>query len=104
AEDGRIRSAGEAGGRGIPGELRERVFDKFFRATAEGAESLGRPRGLGMGLAIARGIVEAHGGRIWVESGTGGVGARVAFTVPVGDEEINEGVKHDEPIEVHFGR
>jgi signal transduction histidine kinase len=78
-------------GRGIPANLRERVFDKFFRATAEGAASLGRPKGLGMGLAIARGIVEAHGGRIWVESGTGGVGARVAFTVPVGDEEGDEG-------------
>jgi two-component system, OmpR family, sensor histidine kinase KdpD len=77
----------EAKGRGIPAELRERVFDKFFRATAEGAASLGRPKGLGMGLAIARGIVEAHGGRIWVESGSGGAGARIAFTIPVGDED-----------------
>jgi two-component system sensor histidine kinase KdpD len=91
-------------GRGIPAELRERVFDKFFRATAEGAESLGRPRGLGMGLAIARGIVEAHGGRIWVESGIDGVGARIAFTVPIGDEEIDEEVKHDEPIAANIGR
>jgi len=108
AEGEMIMIAVEDEGRGIPAELRERVFDKFFRATAEGAESLGRPRGLGMGLAIARGIVEAHGGRIWVESGTGGVGARVAFTVPVGDEEgdeeIDGGVKHDEPIAAHFGR
>jgi two-component system sensor histidine kinase KdpD len=40
-----------------------------------------------MGLAIARGIVEAHGGRIWIEAGPGGRGARVAFTVPVGEEE-----------------
>jgi two-component system sensor histidine kinase KdpD len=86
-----IMIAVEDEGRGIPANLRERVFDKFFRATAEGAASLGRPKGLGMGLAIARGIVEAHGGRIWVESGTGGVGARVAFTVPVGDEEGDEG-------------
>jgi two-component system, OmpR family, sensor histidine kinase KdpD len=77
-------------GRGIPERLRERVFDKFFRATAEGAGSLGRPNGLGMGLAIARGIVEAHGGRIWVESGANGVCARVAFTIPVGDEEDEE--------------
>jgi len=86
AENEMIMIAVEDEGRGIPAELRERVFDKFFRATAEGAASLGRPRGLGMGLAIARGIAEAHGGRIWVESGAGGVGARVAFTVPVGDE------------------
>jgi K+-sensing histidine kinase KdpD len=74
-------------GRGIAPELRARVFDKFFRATNEGASSLGRPKGLGMGLAIARGIVEAHGGRIWVESGKNGLGTRVAFVVPIGDEE-----------------
>jgi signal transduction histidine kinase len=40
-----------------------------------------------MGLSIARGIVEAHGGRIWIEDGAGGKGARVSFTVPVGDDE-----------------
>jgi two-component system sensor histidine kinase KdpD len=90
AENEMIMGAVEDEGRGIPAELRERVFDKFFRATAEGAASLGRPKGLGMGLAIARGIVEAHGGRIWVESGASG-GARVAFTVPIGDEEIDDG-------------
>ncbi len=77
--------------RGIPEHLRERVFDKFFRATAEGAASLGRPKGLGMGLAIARGIVEAHSGRIWVENGDGGVGARLALTIPIGDKEVDEG-------------
>jgi K+-sensing histidine kinase KdpD len=73
-------------GRGIPPELRERVFDKFFRATNDGAASLGRPKGLGMGLAIARGIVEAHGGRIWIESGKNSKGTRIAFLVPIGDE------------------
>ncbi|MBO0719918.1 MAG: PAS domain-containing sensor histidine kinase [Blastocatellia bacterium] len=74
-------------GRGIPPELRERVFDKFFRATDEGAASLGRPKGLGMGLAIARGIVEAHGGSIRVENGKNEKGVRVAFIVPIGDDE-----------------
>jgi K+-sensing histidine kinase KdpD len=104
AENEMIMIAVEDEGRGIPAELRERVFDKFFRATTEGAASLGRPMGLGMGLAIARGIVEAHGGRIWVESGAGGVGSRVAFTVPIGDEETDEEVKHDEPISANFSR
>lgn len=91
AEGEMILIAVEDEGRGIPVELRERVFDKFFRATTEGAASLGRPKGLGMGLAIARGIVEAHGGRIWVESGAGGIGARIVFTAPIGDED-EEGV------------
>ncbi|MCI0663547.1 MAG: DUF4118 domain-containing protein [Acidobacteria bacterium] len=77
-------------GRGIPPELRERVFDKFFRATDDGAASLGRPKGLGMGLAIARGIVEAHGGQIGIESGQNGKGTRVSFTVPIGDEDLAE--------------
>jgi two-component system sensor histidine kinase KdpD len=104
AENEMIMIAVEDQGRGIPATLRERVFDKFFRATAEGAASLGRPRGLGMGLAIARGIVEAHGGRIWVESGADRLGARIAFTVPIGDEEIDEEVRHDEPTAANFGR
>lgn len=103
-----ILIAVEDEGRGIPVELGERVFDKFFRATAEGAASLGRPKGLGMGLAIARGIVEAHGGRIWVESGAGGIGARVVFTTPIGDED-EEDLIHDEYVttksgETNFGR
>jgi K+-sensing histidine kinase KdpD len=104
AEDEVIIIAVEDEGRGIPAELRERVFDKFFRATAEGAASLGRPKGLGMGLAIARGIVEAHGGRIWVESGAARLGARVAFTVPVGDEEIDERSECNGPIAANFSR
>jgi two-component system sensor histidine kinase KdpD len=75
-------------GPGVAPEMRERVFDKFFRASGDaGSGTPGRPVGIGMGLAIARGIVEAHGGRIWIEDGAGGRGARFSFTVPVGDEE-----------------
>lgn len=72
-------------GRGIPQELRARVFEKFF--SSESVSKLNRPRGIGMGLAIAHGIVEAHGGRIWIEDAQDKRGTRVAFTVPVGDEE-----------------
>ncbi|HEY0405873.1 MAG TPA: DUF4118 domain-containing protein [Pyrinomonadaceae bacterium] len=46
-------------GRGIPVEIRERVFDKFFRAAEDDATIQNRPRGAGIGLSIARGIVEA---------------------------------------------
>ena len=88
AEDEMIRIAVEDQGQGIPPEMRERVFDKFFRATRDGDAGGGHsPAGTGMGLAIARGIVEAHGGRIRVEGRAGGAGARVVFTLPIGDEE-----------------
>jgi len=40
-----------------------------------------------MGLAIAKGIVTAHGGRIWIEDSASGHGARIIFTVPVGDDD-----------------
>ena len=82
-----IRIAVEDQGQGIPAEMRERVFDKFFRATRDGDAGGGHsPAGTGMGLAIARGIVEAHSGSIRVEGSAGGSGARVVFTLPIGDE------------------
>src|SRR6266508_1082096 len=86
--DGMILMAVEDQGRGIVVDLRERVFDKFFRATRDGDISTHQPSGSGMGLAIAKGIVEAHGGRIWIESGTHGMGTKVLFTLPIGDEEV----------------
>lgn len=75
-------------GSGIAPELRERVFEKFFRATRDGDVTTRQPSGTGMGLAIAKGILEAHEGRIWIEPSTGGKGTRVVFTLPIGDEEI----------------
>jgi two-component system sensor histidine kinase KdpD len=74
-------------GQGVPVELRERVFDKFFRAMRDGDSSTHQPSGTGMGLAIAKGIVEAHGGRIWIEDAPGGRGNRVVVTLPIGEEE-----------------
>jgi len=82
-----IEMAAEDEGPGIPGDLRERVFDKFFRAIRDGDVSTRQPIGTGMGLAIAKGIVEAHCGKIWIESGAGGKGTRVVFTLPIGDED-----------------
>lgn len=74
-------------GVGLPAHLRERVFEKFFRATPDYAAALRRPTGMGMGLAIARGIIEAHGGRIWIEDPPAGRGLCVTFTLPIGDDE-----------------
>jgi two-component system sensor histidine kinase KdpD len=82
-----IQMAVEDEGPGIAYDLRERVFDKFFRATRDGDVTSRQPTGTGMGLAIAKGIVEAHEGRIWIESGEGGRGTRVVFTLPTGDED-----------------
>src|SRR5438552_8450232 len=74
-------------GPGIPSNLRERVFERFYRASSNGVTS-DRAGGIGMGLAIAKGIVEAHGGRIWIDEAHSGHGARLVFTVPVGDDEL----------------
>ncbi|MCA1616258.1 MAG: hypothetical protein LC800_19590, partial [Acidobacteria bacterium] len=89
ADDQSIWVAVENEGEGIPPDLRERVFDKFFRATRDGDAGGGcrHPKGTGLGLAVAKGIVEAHGGRIWVEDGSAGRATRVVFTLPVGDVE-----------------
>lgn len=87
SDEGMIKMAVEDSGEGIAVDLRERVFDKFFRATRDGDISTHRPSGTGMGLAIAKGIVEAHHGEIWIESGSGGKGTRVVFTLPIGDED-----------------
>jgi K+-sensing histidine kinase KdpD len=73
-------------GRGIPKHLRQRVFEKFVHVRGVPMGS-GRPEGIGMGLSIAKGIVEAHGGRIWIEDGEESTGTRVSFTVPVGDDD-----------------
>lgn len=86
ADEGLIKMAVDDEGPGIPADLRERVFDKFFRATRNGDISTHDPPGTGMGLAIARGIVEAHEGRIWIEATPTGKGTRVVFTLPIGDE------------------
>lgn len=80
-KDNDVRLVVEDEGSGISPELRERVFTKFFRAMGAGGEQ--KPSGTGMGLAIAQGIVEAHGGRIWNEDGAGGRGTRFIVMLPL---------------------
>src|SRR5579884_1234156 len=70
-------------GPGLTPEQRAQVFEKFFRIDQSDSRRFG---GAGLGLAICRGIVEAHRGRIWVENGAGG-GSVFAFTLPVQREE-----------------
>jgi K+-sensing histidine kinase KdpD len=93
-DDATLRLTVEDEGPGIPRELRERVFDKFFRAMHA---SPGAARtGMGMGLAIARGIVEAHGGHIWIENASAARGTRVALTLPLGDDDESSAVHVEE--------
>ncbi len=65
-------------GPGLTEDERQRVFDKFYRGSAAAKAQ----RGVGLGLAICRAIVEAHGGRIWEENRPDG-GARFIFTIPL---------------------
>jgi signal transduction histidine kinase len=65
-------------GVGIPPEARGRVFDRFYRVASFETKNIS---GTGLGLSIVKGLVELHGGRIWVESEVGR-GSRFHVTLP----------------------
>ena len=71
-------------GRGVPPDQLPHLFSTHARMVGGSQES--RPHGAGLGLAICRGLVEAHGGRIRAESGGPGRGTQFTFTVPVAEE------------------
>jgi two-component system sensor histidine kinase KdpD len=64
-------------GPGLPANEQDRVFEKFYRSPGSSGAS-----GVGLGLTIVRGIILAHGGRIWAENRPGG-GAAFIFTLPL---------------------
>ena len=79
------RIAVEDDGPGVPEEEREAVFRRFFRGSAAGRRRIGG-KGSGLGLALVAEHVRLHGGRVWVEDGEGGTGARFVVELPVGHE------------------
>ena len=80
-----------AEGTGISAERLPGLFRTF--SDGEGAEQERGYRGSSLGLAICKGIVETHGGRIWAESDGPGLGARLTFTIPAADTEAIGGLQ-----------
>ena len=61
-------------GTGIDPNVQGKLFSKFFTTSEAGS---------GLGLFISKGIVEAHGGRIWAQNNTDGIGATFSFSLPI---------------------
>ena len=78
---GELEVSVEDTGVGLSKEAQQRMFERFWRGDASRTRASG---GAGLGLAIARGFVEAQGGRIWAENRPEG-GARFAFTLPIAE-------------------
>ncbi len=75
-----VRVTVKDNGVGIPADKLDLIFDRMVQAAAASTRVYG---GLGLGLPIARGIIELHGGRIWAESEGKNMGATFTFTIPV---------------------
>ena len=88
ADERHVRLAVVDEGPGIPLDLRERVFEKFFRVPERESHDP-RRSGIGLGLPIARRLVDAQAGRMWIEDGSGGRGTAVMLVLPVSIEASN---------------
>lgn len=85
-------------GCGIPAEDIDRIFEVFAQAAAGGGK---HGEGTGLGLTLARAMVELHGGRIWAESWEG-AGASFYFTIPVAPEDMPRRFEpYAKPVEYH---
>lgn len=73
-------------GDGIPPQYIDRIFERFFQVDGASTRRVG---GSGLGLSISRGIIEAHDGKIWVES-VAGQGSTFRFTLPLAPDEAEE--------------
>jgi signal transduction histidine kinase len=86
ADDTEVQVTVDDTGEGIAPEAERRMFERFWRGDAARTPGNG---GAGLGLTIAQGLVQAHGGRIWAEPRTGG-GTRVGFSLPAGPPDLDE--------------
>jgi signal transduction histidine kinase len=87
-------------GIGIEPQYHERIFEPFFEVQSSEYHSSGsiefRSGGSGLGLSIVRGIVQQHGGRVWVESEPG-KGSTFRFTLPAAEQDGKQGTADGEP-------
>jgi NtrC-family two-component system sensor histidine kinase KinB len=72
-------------GPGVPDEYKTKLFERFMQVKGR----RGARRGIGLGLTFCRLVVEAHGGRIWIEDNPAG-GSIFAFTLPLADKDVDE--------------
>ncbi|MCB0117488.1 MAG: GAF domain-containing protein [Anaerolineales bacterium] len=99
-------------GIGVDPNLREVIFSKFYQPGELGKHSTSKSRfkgsGAGLGLALSKGIVEAHGGRIWVESpGYDEVnfpGSQFHIILPLSKLEEGEVQRASEPVKIEIGK
>ena len=83
-------------GHGVPADQMPRLFRKFSRIGGrDGEEDVA---GEGLGLAICKGIVEAHGGRIWAESDNDGRGTRFTFAIPLAPDAADGSARESAPV------
>src|SRR3546814_10273389 len=82
---GRVDGVVEDGGRVMAPDVFVHAVDSFFTT---------KPQGMGLGLAISRSMVEAHGGQLWATSQEG-VGTTIHFTLPIAGEASNDTTEHD---------
>ena len=97
-EDGCVELSVIDEGQGVAPERLAQLFSKFSRTDGDDGER--EIKGAGLGLAICKGIVETHGGRIWAESDGVGLGTRFTFTLPVVEEAATSGAgeSHRRPV------
>ena len=89
-KDGHVEIAVADEGRGLSTDQIEHLFMPYSRGDERDGER--RIAGAGLGLAICKGIVEAHGGRIWAESEGEGRGSRFTFTIPASEQAVSAAV------------